>query len=262
MQLEGRVVWVTGASSGIGEALVPALLRAGARVVVSARNAAKLAALVERHGSERVAAVPVDLAVPEALGEAFAAAERAFGPIDVLINNAGRSQRARALETSMEEVRALMELNFMAPVALTGLVAPGMVERRRGMIVVVSSVAGYLSTPLRSTYNASKFAVRGWFDALRAELHDSGVKVCVVVPGYVATNIARAAVAGHGQAHGGPDRGVDGGISAERCAKEIIAAIQRGRPEVHIGGKELAAIPLARLAPGLVRRLAPRFTPK
>lgn len=262
MKLDGRTVWVTGASSGIGEALVPTLLERGARVVVSARSEAKLAALVERYGSERVAAVTVDLMQAESLEGVFAEAEAAFGGVDVLINNAGRSQRALALDTDMNEVRDLMELNFMAPVALSTLAAPAMVGRGVGSIVVVSSVAGYVATPLRSTYNASKFAVRGWFDALRAELHGSGVEVCIVIPGYVRTNIARAAVAGHGKSHEGADAGVDGGISPEQCAKQIVRAIERGKAEVVIGGKETLAVPLARFAPGIVRLIAPRFAPK
>ncbi|MCA9579994.1 MAG: SDR family NAD(P)-dependent oxidoreductase, partial [Myxococcales bacterium] len=190
------------------------------------RSEDKLAALLDEHGPERVATVPVDLTRPETLAEAHAEAEAAFGPVDVLLNNAGRSQRARALETTMEEVRALMELNFMAPVALTRLAAPGMITRGRGVIVIVGSLAGYIATPLRSTYNASKFAVRGWFDALRAELHDTGVEVCVVIPGYVQTNIARAAVAGQGRTHGVADAGVEQGISAARCAAKIVTAIE------------------------------------
>ena len=185
---------------------------------------------------------------------------QAFGPIDVLVNNAGRSQRATAFDTSMEEVRGLMELNFMVPVALTKLAAPGMVERGSGQVVVVCSVAGYVSTPLRSTYNASKFAVRGWFDALRAELHGTGVGVSVIVPGYIRTGIGRAAV-GSEQRDGGHSDPVNNGLPPERCAKVIVDAIRRNRAEVRVGGRELAAVHLSRLLPGVVRRIAHRFAP-
>jgi len=260
MELRDAVVWVTGASDGIGRALVAPLIELGARVVVTARRPAPLQALVEEFGAEHVAAVPADLMDTDALAALHERACGPFGPIDVLINNAGRSQRAAALDTDMDEVRGLMELNFMVPVALTKFVAPGMIERRRGRIVIVSSVAGYVSTPQRSTYNASKFAVRGWFDALRAELHGTGVGVCVVVPGYIRTGISRAAIGSHQRDDSRPDP-VDNGLPPERCAKVIVQAITRDRPEIHVGGKELAAIHLSRWMPGLLRRIAHKFAP-
>ena len=244
MKLQDKVAWVTGASSGIGEALVPALLARGARVVVSARRAEKLDALVARHGADKVASVPVDLTDLASLPEAARRATAAFGRVDALINNAGRSQRAAALDTSMEDVRGLMDLNFMAPVSLTRELAPAMVARGVGHISVVSSVAGYLSTPHRSTYSATKFAVRGYFDSLRAELHGTGVEVGIICPGYVRTDITRAALGEAGSAHG-----------------KTSDAIEAGRPELVIGGKETAGVYLARFSPGLVRRLAPRLKP-
>ena len=260
MQLKDAVVWVTGASGGIGHALVEPLVEAGAKVVVTARRAEPLASLVEHFGADRVAAVPGDLMDTDGLSTLHERVRQAFGPIDVLVNNAGRSQRATALDTSMEEVRSLMELNFMVPVALTKLVVPGMVERGRGCVVIVSSVAGYISTPMRSTYNASKFAVRGWFDALRAELHETGVGVTVVVPGYIRTEINRAAIGSEHRDPNKPDP-VESGLPPERCAAVIVDAIANDRPEVHVGGKELAAIHLNRWMPGVVRRLAHRFAP-
>ena len=261
MQLRDRVAWVTGASSGIGEALVPALLARGAKVVVSARRKDKLDALVAQHGRERVAAVPVDLTQLADLPDAVRRAEAAFGQVDALINNAGRSQRAAALETSMEDVRELMDLNFMAPVTLTRALAPGMVARGVGHVSVVSSVAGYLSTPHRSTYSASKFAVRGYFDSLRAELHGTGVEVAVICPGYVRTEITRAALGEGGGAHGKTSSAIEAGLSPEKVAKGIVSAIESGRHELVIGGKETAGVYLSRWAPSLVRRLAPRLTP-
>lgn len=260
MELRDAVVWVTGASDGIGRALVAPLIEHGARVVVTARRPAPLQALVEEFGAENVAAVPADLMDTDGLAALHDRACLAFGPIDVLVNNAGRSQRATALDTSMEEVRGLMELNFMVPVELTKFAAPGMVKRRRGHIVIVSSVAGYVSTPQRSTYNASKFAVRGWFDALRAELHGTGVGVSVVVPGYIRTGISRAAI-GSEQRDGDRPDPVDSGLPPERCADVIVKAIVHNRAEVHVGGKELAAIHLSRLLPGVVRRIAHKFAP-
>ena len=261
MQLRDRVAWVTGASSGIGEALVPALLARGANVVVSARRSDKLDALVAQHGRDRVAAVPVDLTKLDTLEDAARRAEAAFGQVDALINNAGRSQRAPALETSMEDVRELMDLNFTAPVALTRALAPAMVACGAGHVSVVSSVAGYLSTPHRSTYSASKFAVRGYFDSLRAELHGTGVEVGIICPGYVRTEITRAALGEGGGAHGKTSSAIEAGLSPEKVAKGIVSAIESGRHELVIGGKATAGVYLSRWAPSLVRRLAPRLTP-
>ncbi|MCR9162805.1 MAG: SDR family NAD(P)-dependent oxidoreductase [Nannocystaceae bacterium] len=260
MELRDAVVWLTGASDGIGHALVQPLVAAGARVVVTARRKDPLESLQDRFGRERVVALPGDLMDTAGLERLHARACQAFGHIDVLINNAGRSQRATALDTEMDEVRGLMELNFMVPVALTKLVVPAMLARGRGCVVVVGSVAGYVSTPMRSTYNASKFAVRGWFDALRAELHGTGVGVSIIVPGYIRTSINKAAV-GSGRRDPNESDPVDSGLPPERCASVIVDAIARDRPEVHVGGKEIAAIHLSRWLPGVVRRIAHRFAP-
>ncbi len=260
MDLRDATVWVTGASAGIGRALVEPLLESGARVVATARREAPLRELAKEHGEDKVASVAGDLTDPASLEDLHARACAPFGPIDVLINNAGRSQRCSALDTDMDEVRGLMELNFMAPVALSKLVLPGMVERGRGSVSVVSSVAGYVSTPQRSTYSASKFAVRGWFDCLRAELHETGVSVSIIVPGYIRTGISKAAVRTEASDPTKPDP-VDKGIAPERCAEIIVRALERDQAEVRVGGKEVAAVHLARLFPGIVRRLAPRFAP-
>ena len=261
MKLSGTNVWVTGASSGIGAALVPELVSRGAKVIATARRREKLDALVAAHGAENVAVVEADLAMAESIPDAAARAEAAFGHVDVLINNAGRSQRASVEDTSMDDVRALMELNFMAPVALSKAVLPGMRARGKGHVSIVSSVAGYVSTPHRSTYCATKFAVRGFFDCLRAELHGSGVEVSVICPGYVNTEITEHAVAAGGASHGKTSDAIATGLSAGRAAEIIASGIEKGRPEVHLGGKEVAGIHIARHLPSLMRRIAPRVVP-
>jgi short-subunit dehydrogenase len=179
----------------------------------------------------------------------------------VLINNAGVSQRARAIDTRLQDVRALMELNFFAPVALTNAVLPSMLARRRGRVVIVSSVAGYVGTPLRSSYAASKHAVRGYFDSLRAELHGSGIGVTVVCPGYIRTEISQHAIAEGGREHGRRDRVVEGGLAAEHCARAILKAVTKNRSELYIGGREVLAIYAKRLLPSLVERIVPSQAP-
>ena len=260
---EGQKVWITGASSGIGEALAHELSNRGANLVLTARRSDRLEELrAQLSDPTRVHVVPGDL-LDEGSWERLASeAREAAGPIDVLINNAGVSQRSLAQDTELADERRLMELNYFAPIGLTRAVLPEMVERGTGRIVVVSSVAGYVGTPLRSSYAASKHAVRGYFDSLRAELHGTGVGVTIVCPGYVRTEIATNAVSAAGQVHGKMDVAIEGGMDAGKCAVEIADAIQRGRSELHVGGREVYAIYLKRLLPKVVERIVPRLAPK
>lgn len=260
MQLAGRVVWITGASDGIGAALAVAMARRGARLILTARREEKLRAVALRCGDAQVEVLPADLLEvdPHALA---ARAEALLGPIDVLVANAGQGQRGTALGTEMDVVRRLMELNFFAPVALTRAVVPGMVERGIGRVVVTSSLAGQIGTPLRSTYAASKHAIEGWYEALRAELHGTGVGVTVVAPGYVNTAITTRAASDDGSAYGGRGQGNAEGMSAERCAERMARAIERERNHIMIAGREVAGVYIKRWAPWLVRRMLHRAAP-
>ncbi len=254
--------WITGASSGIGRALALELNARGAPVVATARREDALQAL--RSGCahpERMHLLPADLLDADGWEPLAARAAELAGPVQVLINNAGISQRATAEATRMQDVRRMMELNFFAPVALTRAVLPGMRAAGHGRVVIISSVAGYVGTPLRSTYAASKHAVRGWFDSLRAELHGSGVGVTVVCPGYVSTEISQRAVGEHGVEHGKRDAVVEQGMPADQCARRIADAIERERSELLVGGKETWAVYAKRFAPGLVERLLPGQEP-
>ena len=257
--LNGRTVWVTGASSGIGRALALQAVSAGARVVLSARREAELEAVRAACSDPANAAVlPVDLLEQgldfDALRER---AEQPFGPVDVLVNNAGLSQRSLLAETAMPVYRRLMELDYFVPVALTRAVLPGMIERRRGHLVAISSVAGKLGVPLRSGYCAAKHAPHGFFDAARAELHDAGLRVTLACPGFVRTQVSVNALGPTGEAHGRMDEAIDQGVSAEYCAGQIWRAVAREQEEVLIG-RERYAVWLRRLAPGLVSRLIRR----
>lgn len=257
-----KVVWITGASSGIGRATAKAFANAGAEVIVSARSAGALKALAEEIGTERCLALPVDLVDKAARDAAVATALRWRGRINVLVNNAGVSQRARALHTTEEAMRAIMELNFFAQVELTRAVLPDMLERQEGHIVVVSSVTGHVATPLRSTYAASKHALNGYFDALRAELHTSGVGVTMIAPGFVNTNVSRAAITADGSPQGHLEDDIAKGISPETCAAGIVRATARKEREALIGGKEIYAVHFKRFAPGLLAKVITRAIPK
>ncbi len=234
---EGKTAWITGASSGIGESLALELANRGATLVLTARRADRLEALRAKCADPaRVHVLCGDLLDESAWARLAEEAEAAAGSIEVLVNNAGVTQRAGAQETRMADVRRLMELNLFAPIGLTNAVLPSMRARGSGRIVVISSVAGYIGTPFRSSYAASKHAVRGYFDSLRAELHDTGVGVTIVCPGYVSTEISTHAISSDGQVHGKEDAANAEGMDAAACARVIADAIDKVRSEIHVGG--------------------------
>lgn len=260
---EEKTVWITGASSGIGESLALELAKRGATLVLTARRSALLEELRSRcPDPDRVHVLCGDLLDESSWAPLAREAEAVGGPIDVLVNNAGVTQRAMAQDTLLADVRRLMELNFFAPIALTNAVLPSMLARDTGRIVVVSSVAGYVGTPLRSSYAASKHAVRGYFDSLRAELHDTGVGVTIVCPGYIRTEISTHAISSDGQVHGKSDEGIASGMDPKECAGAIADAVAKGRSEVYVGGKEVYGIYLKRFFPKLVERVVPKHAPE
>jgi dehydrogenase/reductase SDR family protein 7B len=251
-QLQDKVVWITGASSGIGEALATSAAEQGAKLVLSARRETELQRVrAACLNSQNVALLPVDLTAFDA--EALAAKAAAFfGPVDVLVNNAGISQRSTVLETKMEVYRRIFELDFFACVALTKALLPGMVARKRGTLVVISSVVGYVGTPLRSGYAAAKHALHGFYDALRAEVWRENVQVTLICPGFIKTNVSLNAITADGGRHGVMDAGQLHGMEPAECARQIWAAVAAGREEALIGRKEALFVRLKRHLPGLL----------
>ncbi len=261
MTFAGQVVWITGASSGIGEATAYAFARAGARLVLSSRRTDELERV--RHGCERPDdhhVVALDLGRAETFPALVAQVLARCGVIDVLVNNGGVSQRARATDTTAAIERVLMEVNYFGPVALTKAVLPAMRARGAGRVVVVSSVMGHLGTPGRSTYAAAKHALHGYFDSLRAELWREGITVTLVCPGYVNTAISAHALGPQGEQRGPGAAEHRSGIAPERCAATIVRATARGRSEVYVGGWEVAGIYLQRFVPAILRRIVRRMT--
>lgn len=256
MKFPGQIVWITGASSGIGEALAYAFAREGAHLVLSSRRPDELARV--RRACVRPddhIVVPLDLAHPDNLPLAVGEVLARRGHVDILVNNGGVSQRALAQDASLAVERALMEVNYFGPVALTKALLPFMLKRASGHIVVVSSVMGYVGTPGRSTYAAAKHALHGWFDSLRAEIWRHHVTVTLVCPGYVRTAVSDNAVGALGEKHGRTDRTHRDAISAEACAAAILRGLARGREEIYVGGREVLGIYLKRYAPGLFSRI-------
>ena len=253
MSLTHKVIWITGASSGIGEALAVQAAEAGAKVILTARREAELqrvkAACIN---PQNIAVLALDLTAFDATAAA-AKAESLFGPVDVLVNNAGISQRSTVLDTDMAVYRRIFELDFFACVALTKALLPGMVARQRGQIVVISSVVGYVGTPLRSGYAAAKHALHGFYDALRAEVWRSRVQVTLVCPGFIKTNVSLNAITGDGGRHGLMDDGQLHGMAPADCARQIWQAVADGRDEVLVGRKEALFVRLQRHFPALIR---------
>lgn len=259
MSVQGRVVWITGASSGIGEALAKAFAARGARLVLSARRQAELERVRAACGGAEIVLLPMDVAalaeVPEKAREAVAA----FGRIDLLVNNAGISQRSLAKDTALEVDQRIMQVNFFGSVAVTKALLPHLLERGDGRIVVVTSVVGKLGTPLRSTYAASKHALHGFFDSLRAELAGTGIGVTLVMPGFIRTAVSQNALTGDGTPQGSMDAMLAAGLDPDICAARILDAVTAGRDEVYVGGRrEAAALALKRFFPGLFARTIAR----
>lgn len=253
----GKVVWVTGASSGIGREIAQLLAALKAYLIVTARNAEALEEVVAACGGEsRARALPFDLADTEGLPELVQTAEQIYGPIDAVFHAAGISQRSPAAETSPAVMRRIMAVNYHAPSVLTSLLLPGMVDRDSGTVVVVSSLAARVPTPLRSSYTASKMALHGYFDSLRLELGRSSVRVLMAIPGFIRTGISRHALTGGGEAHGVMDDAQAHGMDPAKCARKIVQAVLSGKEEISVGFgvKGRLALLLKSLAPGLLRR--------
>ena len=222
-------VWITGASSGIGEGLARAWAAQGAKVILSGRRADALDRLAsELPGAEVVPFEATELAaLPAAVAKA--------GHVDILVNNAGISQRSLAVSTDFDVYRRIMEVDFFAPVRLTQLVLPQMIARGSGHFVMISSIAGKIGSPLRSGYCAAKHALIGYSDALRSEVAQHGISVTTVTPGFVATAIAINALTGEGRVRGPGADPVDNGITPDEAAAQILGGIAEGRREIPVG---------------------------
>jgi len=260
MYYNDKVIWITGASSGIGEALAYSLNKKGARLILSARRVDELERVKKNCGGdpESIAVLPLDLADTESIPEKAKDAWQQFGGIDILFNNGGISQRALALEAEMDSVRKLMEVNFFGTIALTKEVVPKMIEKGDGHIVVTSSVMGKIGTKYRSAYAASKHALHGWFDCLRQEVLDSGVHVTLVCPGYVKTEITKHALTADGSTLNEMGDAHKKAMSTQQFVDKLLPKVSSGKEEIYIGGKEILAVYLKRLSPKLLNKVLMR----
>jgi short-subunit dehydrogenase len=257
-----QVVWITGASSGIGEALARQFAAEGSKLVLSARRENELQRVKQscKAGGAPdggVLVLPLDVTDQAAMPGAVQRVLDTFGRIDLLINNAGISQRSLCVDTDMSVYRRIFEVDVLGQIALTKAVLPFMLDQGSGHIAVTSSAAGKIGVPLRTGYCAAKHAVMGFFDALRAETAKQGIKVTTFTPGFVRTEISVHALHGDGEEHGKIDPEIATGMNVTVCAEAILAGLRRGAPEIAVGGKpEMQALLMKRLFPRLVFRKA------
>lgn len=248
--MKNKIVWITGASSGIGEAIAYECFKAGAKLILSARNRDELYRVKGNcKNSIDVHILPLDLEQTDTLPQKAIDAMRIFGQIDVLINSGGISQRGFALETSLVTEQKIMNINFWGSVVLSKAVIPQMINNGEGHIVCVSSLVGKFGTQLRSAYAASKHALHGYFDSLRSEVFDKNINITIICPGFIKTNVSINALTASGKSQGTMNAGQAKGMSAETCAKEIVRAINLKKEEIYIGGKEVKAVFYKRFFP-------------
>lgn len=230
MDYTGKVAWITGASSGIGAALARELAARGAHVVLSGRDAARLADVAATCGESLI--IAFDVRDDAALAAATAQAVAWKGGVDIAFANAGISQRSRALNTDMQVYRDIIAVDLTAQIAFAQGLIGHMAMRGSGSLGFISSIAGKVGVPLRTAYCAAKFGLAGYADALRAELSQTGVNVHVIYPGSVATNVARNALVADGAARGRSDKVIDEGIPADDAARAMLDGMAAGEREI------------------------------
>ena len=259
----GKVVWITGASSGIGEALVKAFVRHGSRVIASSNDSAGLARVAGECSGLRgsVAAFPFDLSDTSGIDELAKDVVMKEGRIDMLLNIGGISQRALLKETPLWLDRKIMEINYFGTIALTKAVLPYMLAAGGGHIAATSSISGRFGFPFRSAYSASKQAIHGFFETLLLEHGKDNIRVSVIIPGRVQTAISLHALTAAGKEHGKMDEGQKGGVTAEKAAEQIIGGLARNRREILVGSTELLMLWIRRYLPALFFRIAGKIKP-
>ena len=255
--LEGKVVWITGASSGIGKALAAECALQGAQVVLSARRLEELEKVrISLLSPDHHISVAMDITDEAQVRHAYEQVLDEKGRIDWLINNAGLSQRALIADTTMQTERAIMEIDYFSQVFLTKLVLPTFLAQKSGRIAYISSVAGLLGTQYRASYSAAKAAIHMWANSLRAEVAQDGVNVSVIFPGFVKTNVSFNALNGAGKAQAHQDEAIENGLEADDFAQKTVSALLKGQEYIVVGGrKEKLGVLVSRLSPSTLYKM-------
>ncbi|WBX71443.1 SDR family oxidoreductase [Tenacibaculum retecalamus] len=257
MSLKNKVFWITGASSGIGKSLAIELSNYDVNLILSSRNKNTLEEVrnVCKNPS-KVKIVTLDLEKYENMKPKVDKAMLCFGTIDVLVNNGGISQRSLVKNTDVFVDKRLMDVNYLGTVALTKALLPYFIKNKAGHFVITTSIVGKIGTPLRSSYAATKHALHGFFDSLRAEHYSDNISVTLVCPGFVTTNVSKNALTGDGTPQNKMDSATENGIDPDRFAKLMLKAIKNKREEVYIGGaKERLAVYVKRFFPKILSKM-------
>ncbi len=264
MKIDNQRIWITGASSGIGAELVRQIAGKAKLMIISGRDRKKLEILKNSLDISKteIFVLPFNLKDEQSIEEAAKTVIDNFNGVDILINNGGISQRGWVTETKEIVDKTIMQINFFSQVKLTKMMLPAMIAQEYGHIVVTSSIVGKFGFPLRSAYAASKHALHGFFETLGLELASSGIKSTIICPGRVKTNISLNALNAEGETYGKMDRGQAEGMSAARCARKYIRAIEKNQWEAYIGNKEILMIWLKRYMPGIFRKIAMKISNK
>lgn len=257
MNFSNKIVWITGASSGIGKSLAIELSKQNVKLILSSRNETELNKVkMECENPENVKILPLDLENYNSLSSKAEEALSLFDGIDILFNNGGISQRSLAKDTSINVDKRIMDINYLGTVALTKALLPHFIKNKSGHFVVTTSIVGKIGTPLRSSYPASKHALHGYFDSLRAEVYKNNIKVTLVCPGFVKTNVSLNALTGDGTPQNIMDSATSKGLTSEVFAKKLIKAVKKEKQEVYISGfKERLAVYVKRFFPKLFSKM-------
>jgi len=264
MTFKGSTVWIIGSSSGIGKALAIDMAKLEANIVLSSRNIEELENVRNTclQHTKHCSIIPIDLEKNDNYSSEVKKVIDSYKSIDYLILNGGISQRSLVAETPISIDRRLMEVNYFGNISITKAVLPYMIDQKSGHIIVVSSIVGKFGFPLRSAYSASKHALHGFYETLRAEQRSNNINVTIAIPGRVQTNISYNAILKDGSQHKQLDEGQAKGISPESCSKQIVNAIKKNKKEALIGGKELWMVQIRRFLPFLFYSFASKIQPK
>lgn len=247
--ITGKVVWITGASSGIGEALAYELALKNCKLILSARNIEALEFVKSKCATTEVVVLPFDLADFNNAKNNAEKAVAAFGKIDILINNGGVSQRSLIAETDFEVDKKLIEIDYLGTVALTKALLPHFIKNKSGHFVTITSLMGKFGSPFRSGYCGAKHALHGFFDVLRMEHYKDFLDVTLICPGFIQTNVAKNALIGDGSQQNKEDDATKNGMPVAVFAKKFVKAVESNKFGVYIGGREVLGVYLKRFFP-------------
>jgi len=261
---EDKIAWITGGSSGIGEAIAKELAVMCAKVIISSHEKEELLRVKNEITGVKYEPeiLSFDLSDPESVEKAAGQLLAASKVPDFFFSNGGISQRATAIETDIDIDRRIMEINYFSGIIITKKILPAMVKKGGGHFVVTSSISGKFGFPLRSAYAASKHALHGFYESLWTEMWNQGIRTTIICPGRVKTNISLHALGKDGKKHAEMDAGQAGGISPEMAARRILSAVRQNKREAYVGGKEILMARIKQYLPALFYRVVRKIKPK